>query len=170
MLRLEFHRYFGLLELSTLKQDFQAYLVHQIIFEIIFPQCCVSDVEGSICLWQVGLGSAYNKPIMVRFCPRLCFLSNFLISLPLLLLFVLKTNPPFFSCSEQNESIYYYYYGVETINFKFELEAVWSFFIPKYFLDSSYYSTYQRIQLHSIKSYVAFQNSASLSPILCYKI
>lgn len=27
-------------------------------------KCCVSDGEGSICLWQVGLGSNFNKPIM----------------------------------------------------------------------------------------------------------
>lgn len=28
-------------------------------------QCCVSDTEGDVCLWQVGLGSNFTKPIMV---------------------------------------------------------------------------------------------------------
>ena len=28
-------------------------------------QCCVSDTEGSLCLWQVGHGTNFNKPIMV---------------------------------------------------------------------------------------------------------
>lgn len=28
-------------------------------------QCCISDIEGAIGLWQIGLGSNFNKPIMV---------------------------------------------------------------------------------------------------------
>ncbi|KAL8625455.1 hypothetical protein ACOMHN_018600 [Nucella lapillus] len=42
--------------------------VTKVLFNAQGNKCCVSDVEGSICLWQVGLGSNFNKPIMSLQC------------------------------------------------------------------------------------------------------
>ncbi|GFS07033.1 DmX-like protein 2 [Elysia marginata] len=50
--------------LTTLRQAGSFPKVTKVLFNAQGNKCCVSDVEGSICLWQVGLGSAFNKPIM----------------------------------------------------------------------------------------------------------
>ncbi|GFO28212.1 Dmx-like protein 2 [Plakobranchus ocellatus] len=50
--------------ITTLRQAGSFPKVTKVLFNAQGNKCCVSDVEGSICLWQVGLGSAFNKPIM----------------------------------------------------------------------------------------------------------
>ncbi|XP_052793147.1 dmX-like protein 2 isoform X3 [Mya arenaria] len=42
--------------------------VTKVLFNSHGNKCCVSDTEGSICLWQVGPGSNFNKPFMSLSC------------------------------------------------------------------------------------------------------
>ncbi|KAK7475121.1 hypothetical protein BaRGS_00033613 [Batillaria attramentaria] len=53
---------------TTLRQPGNFPKVTKVLFNAQGNKCCVSDVEGSICLWQVGLGSNFNKPIMSLSC------------------------------------------------------------------------------------------------------
>ncbi|XP_070175544.1 dmX-like protein 2 isoform X2 [Littorina saxatilis] len=53
---------------TTLRQPGTFPKVTKVLFNAQGNKCCVSDVEGSICLWQVGLGSNFNKPIMSLSC------------------------------------------------------------------------------------------------------
>ncbi|XP_055901191.1 dmX-like protein 2 isoform X3 [Biomphalaria glabrata] len=50
--------------LATLRQSGSFPKVTKVLFNAQGNKCCVSDVEGSIALWQVGLGSNHSKPIM----------------------------------------------------------------------------------------------------------
>ncbi|ESO86705.1 hypothetical protein LOTGIDRAFT_166979 [Lottia gigantea] len=54
--------------LSILRQPGSFPKVTKVLFNAQGNKCCVSDIEGSICLWQVGLGSSFNKPIMSLSC------------------------------------------------------------------------------------------------------
>ncbi|XP_076465247.1 dmX-like protein 2 isoform X2 [Babylonia areolata] len=53
---------------TTLRHTGSFPKVTKVLFNAQGNKCCVSDVEGSICLWQVGLGSNFNKPIMSLAC------------------------------------------------------------------------------------------------------
>lgn len=53
---------------TTLRQPGNFPKVTKVLFNAQGNKCCVSDVEGAICLWQVGLGSNFNKPIMSLSC------------------------------------------------------------------------------------------------------
>ncbi|XP_035825075.1 dmX-like protein 2 [Aplysia californica] len=54
--------------ITTLRQPGSFPKVTKVLFNAQGNKCCVSDTEGSICLWQVGLGSSFNKPIMSLQC------------------------------------------------------------------------------------------------------
>ncbi|XP_071118494.1 dmX-like protein 2 isoform X1 [Haliotis cracherodii] len=54
--------------LTVLRQQGSFPKVTKVLFNAQGNKCCVSDIEGSICLWQVGLGSNFNKPIMSLSC------------------------------------------------------------------------------------------------------
>ncbi|KAK6180445.1 hypothetical protein SNE40_012599 [Patella caerulea] len=54
--------------LSILRQPGSFPKVTKVLFNAQGNKCCVSDIEGAICLWQVGLGSSFNKPIMSLSC------------------------------------------------------------------------------------------------------
>ncbi|XP_064608806.1 dmX-like protein 2 isoform X2 [Liolophura sinensis] len=50
--------------LTTLRQPGSFPKVTKVLYNTQGNKCCVSDAEGSVCLWQVGPGSNFNKPIM----------------------------------------------------------------------------------------------------------
>ncbi|XP_059145859.1 dmX-like protein 2 isoform X3 [Physella acuta] len=54
--------------ITTLRQSGSFPKVTKVLFNAQGNKCCVSDTEGSVCLWQVGVGSNYNKPIMSLQC------------------------------------------------------------------------------------------------------
>lgn len=54
--------------LSLLRQPGCFSKVTRTLFNAQGNKCCVSDAEGSVCLWQVGIGSNFNKPIMSLQC------------------------------------------------------------------------------------------------------
>ncbi|KAJ8305005.1 hypothetical protein KUTeg_018588 [Tegillarca granosa] len=50
--------------LTMLRQPGAFPKVTKVLFNAQGNKCCVSDAEGDICLWQVGIGTSFNKPIM----------------------------------------------------------------------------------------------------------
>lgn len=54
--------------LAMLRQPGTFPKVTKVMFSSQGNKCCVSDSEGDVCLWQVGLGSNFNKPIMSLKC------------------------------------------------------------------------------------------------------
>ncbi|XP_041373660.1 dmX-like protein 2 isoform X2 [Gigantopelta aegis] len=54
--------------LTMLRQPGTFPKVTKVLFNAQGNKSCVSDIEGGICLWQVGLGSNFNKPIMSLHC------------------------------------------------------------------------------------------------------
>ncbi|CAG5135030.1 unnamed protein product, partial [Candidula unifasciata] len=54
--------------ITTLRQPGSFPKVTKVLFNAQGNKCCVSDTEGGICLWQVGLGSNYSKAIMSLQC------------------------------------------------------------------------------------------------------
>ncbi|PVD19781.1 hypothetical protein C0Q70_20272 [Pomacea canaliculata] len=49
---------------ATLRQPGTFPKVTKVLFNAQGNKCCISDIEGAIGLWQIGLGSNFNKPIM----------------------------------------------------------------------------------------------------------
>lgn len=54
--------------LSLLRQPGCFSKVTKALFNAQGNKCCVSDAEGSVCLWQVGIGSNFSKAIMSLQC------------------------------------------------------------------------------------------------------
>ncbi|KAK3098460.1 hypothetical protein FSP39_019692 [Pinctada imbricata] len=54
--------------LAMLRQPGAFPKVTKVLFSVHGNKCCVSDTEGDICLWQVGIGTNFNKPIMSLKC------------------------------------------------------------------------------------------------------
>lgn len=54
--------------LAMLRQPGAFPKVTKVLFSSQGNKCCVSDTEGDVCLWQVGLGSNFTKPIMSLRC------------------------------------------------------------------------------------------------------
>nr|XP_022328939.1 dmX-like protein 2 isoform X8 [Crassostrea virginica] len=54
--------------LAMLRQPGAFPKVTKVLFSAQGNKCCVSDTEGDVCLWQVGLGSNFTKPIMSLRC------------------------------------------------------------------------------------------------------
>ncbi|KAL3867333.1 hypothetical protein ACJMK2_044544 [Sinanodonta woodiana] len=54
--------------LTVLRQPGSFSKVTKVLFSSQGNKCCVSDAEGQICLWQVGMGSNFNKPILSLSC------------------------------------------------------------------------------------------------------
>ncbi|XP_052281684.1 dmX-like protein 2 isoform X4 [Dreissena polymorpha] len=54
--------------LATLRSPGSFPKVTKVLFNSHGNKCCVSDTEGSICLWQVGHGTNFNKPILSLQC------------------------------------------------------------------------------------------------------